>query len=124
MSKSCINCKYFYAGKCNNKEVNSNIKIDVKKGYEYSEEGVLVETLREKLDIKYIIELITDELREKDLLKKKFNIYKFNIDDVTEEEIHRSIDEALYNSLSNYFDGTGESIEIKEPRDFYCNRWE
>ena len=125
MSKSCINCKYFYAGKCNNNEVNSNIEIDVKQGHEYSEEGVLVETLREAFSFKDLVELISDELKANDMLKKKYDYNKIEFKYDAESRLYEMIDNALYNSLSNYFDGIRRgSIEIKEPREFYCNRWE
>lgn len=124
MNKNCMNCKYFYAGKCNNKEVNSNITLNTKQGFEYSEEGILVEALREGFPFKDLIEIITKELKVNDMLKKRYDYDKIKFEYDVEEELYNMVDSALYNSLSNYFDGTSEGIKISEPREFCCNKWE
>lgn len=124
--KKCSNCKYYYCGYCNNENVKNNITTEGKSGAEYSEDGVLTETLRENLDFNLLADEIIYTLRKKDLLKKKFYDTKidFNDTEAEKEEIIRLIDEALYVSLSNYFDAAGENVEITNPYEFSCNNWE
>ena len=123
--KKCLNCKFYYAGYCNNKNVNNNITTVGKSGAEYSEDGVLSETLRENLDFNLLADEIIYILKEKDLLKKKFYNTKIDFNDTDEEEeIIRLIDDALYVSLSNYFGITGEDVKITKPYEFSCNNWE
>ena len=123
--KKCLNCKFYYAGYCNNKNVKNNITTIGKSGAEYSEEGVLSEALRENLDFNLLADEIIYILKEKDLLKKKFYNTKIDFNDTNEEEeIIRLIDDALYVSLSNYFGITGEDIKITKPYEFSCNNWE
>ena len=108
--KKCSNCKYYYCGYCNNKNVKNNITTVGKSGAEYSEDGVLSETLRENLDFNLLADEIIYTLRKKELLKKKFYDIKidFNDTEAEKEEIITLIDEALYVSLSNYFDAKGD----------------
>ena len=123
--KKCLNCKFYYAGYCNNKNVKNNITTEGKSGASYSEEGVLTETLRENLDFNLLADEIIYILKEKDLLKKKFYNTKIDFNDTNEEEeIIRLIDEALYVSLSNYFGTTGGNVKITKPYEFSCNNWE
>lgn len=123
--KKCLNCKYYYAGYCNNKNVKNNITTEGKSGSEYSEEGVLSETLRENLDFNLLADEIIYILKEKDLLKKKFYNTKIDFNDIEEtEEIIRLIDDSLYVSLSNYFGTTGGNVKITKPYEFSCNNWE
>lgn len=123
--KKCLNCKFYYAGYCNNKNVKNNITTVGKSGAEYSEEGVLTETLKENLDFNLLADEIIYILKEKDLLKKKFNNTKIDFNDTDEkEEIIRLIDDALYVSLSNYFGTTGGNVKITKPYEFSCNNWE
>ena len=70
--KKCLNCKFYYAGYCNNKNVKNNITTEGKSGAEYSEEGVLSETLRDNLDFNLLADEIIYTLRKKDLLKSIF----------------------------------------------------
>lgn len=122
--KKCLNCKFYYAGYCNNKNVKNNITTVGKSGAEYSEEGVLTETLKENLDFNLLADEIIYILKEKDLLKKKFNNTKIDFNDTDEkEEIIRLIDDALYVSLSNYFKEKGD-VKINNPYEFSCNNWE
>ena len=123
--KKCSNCKYYYCGYFNNKNVKNNITTEGKSGAEYSEDGVLTETLRENLDFNLLADEIIYTLRKKDLLKKKFYDTKidFNNTEAEKEEISRLIDEALYVSLSNYFDAKGD-VKIINPYEFSCNNWE
>ena len=124
--KKCLNCKFYYAGHCNNKNVKNNITTVSKSGAEYSEEGVLSETLRENLEYNLLANEIIYILKEKDLLKKKFYNTKidFNDTEAEKEEIITLIDEALYVSLSNYFSTTGGNVKITKPYEFSCNNWE
>ena len=123
--KKCSNCKYYYCGYCNNKNVKNNIITVDKSGAEYSEDGVLSETLRENLDFNLLADKIIYILKEKDLLKKKFYNTKIDFNDTDEaEEIIRLIDDALYVSLSNYFSTTGGNVKINNPYEFSCNNWE
>lgn len=124
--KKCLNCKFYYAGYCNNKNVKNNITTVGKSGAEYSEDGVLSETLRENLDFNLLADEIIYTLRKKDLLKKKFYDIKidFNDTEAEKEEIITLIDEALYVSLSNYFSTTGGNVKITKPYEFSCNNWE
>lgn len=123
--KKCLNCKFYYAGYCNNKNVKNNITTEGKSGAEYSEEGVLSETLKNNLDFNLLADEIIYILKEKDLLKKKFNNTKIDFNDTDEkEEIIRLIDDALYVSLSNYFGTTGGNVKITKPYEFSCNNWE
>lgn len=123
--KKCLNCKFYYAGYCNNKNVKNNITTEGKSGAEYSEEGVLTETLKENLDFNLLADEIIYILKEKDLLKKKFNNTKIDFNDTDEkEEIIRLIDDALYVSLSSYFGTTGGNVKITKPYEFSCNNWE
>ena len=124
--KKCSNCKYYYCGYCNNKNVKNNITTVGKSGAEYSEEGVLSETLRENLDFNLLADEIIYILRKKDLLKKKFYDTKIDFNDTEAEkgEIISLIDEALYVSLSNYFSTTGGDVKITKPYEFSCNNWE
>ena len=123
--KKCLNCKFYYAGYCNNKNVKNNITTEGKSGAEYSEDGVLSETLKENLDFNLLADEIIYTLRKKDLLKKKFYDIKidFNDTEAEKEEIISLIDEALYVSLSNYFDAKGD-VKIINPYEFSCNNWE
>lgn len=123
--KKCLNCKFYYAGYCNNKNVKNNITTEGKSGAEYSEEGVLSETLKDNLDFNLLADEIIYILKEKDLLKKKFNNTKIDFNDTDEkEEIIRLIDDALYVSLSSYFGTTGGNVKITKPYEFSCNNWE
>ena len=124
--KKCLNCKFYYAGYCNNKNVKNNITTVGKSGAEYSEDGVLSETLKENLDFNLLAEEIIYTLRKKDLLKKKFYDIKidFNDTEAEKEEIITLIDEALYVSLSNYFNTTSGDVKIINPYEFSCNNWE
>ena len=123
--KKCLNCKFYYAGYCNNKNVKNNITTEGKSGAEYSEEGVLSEALKDNLDFNLLADEIIYILKEKDLLKKKFNNTKIDFNDTDEkEEIIRLIDDALYVSLSNYFGTTGGNVKITKPYEFSCNNWE
>lgn len=123
--KKCLNCKFYYAGYCNNKNVKNNITIEGKSGASYSEDGVLSETLRENLDFNLLADEIIYILKEKDLLKKKFYNTKIDFNDIEaeKEEMIHLIDEALYSSLSNYFDIAG-NVKITKPYEFCCNNWE
>ena len=125
MNKCCMNCKYYYAGECKNKEFKSSIK-STKEGYSYSEDGYLKLALEENLDINLIADEIVYLLKKNDMLKKKYDQKKIDFKDTLEEhEIHNLIDDALYTSLSNYFSSANNStIEINNIREFYCCYYE
>lgn len=121
MEKNCINCKWYSNGVCNSKELQINPTS--KNGYSYTEEAYLSDALREGIDLKMIASLIMNELEEKNMLKKNHDVKKLNLEDDIMCNIIEHIDDVLSPSITNYFDGTFNEIEINNPHEFYCSNW-
>lgn len=120
MDKSCKTCRYYNLTKCTRTLPLVNT---TKLGCKYSEEGLLAEALRENLDIKEVVMEVIHVLNINDMLKVKAREWsKLDFEDA-EVEIHDRIDNALYESLSNYFDGSCATHEIEDPDNFYCSYW-
>lgn len=125
MEKNCYSCKWRYTDKCNCKELQNTFSMDTKRGFEYSEGGYLHLALQENFKTTEVIELIIEKLIEENFIKKSFLSKKLSgnsIDDI-ELNLYEIIDNALYKSLDNFFDGKVENIEIQN-KEFCCKYWE
>lgn len=122
MQIRCRNCKFFDKGKCLNK-LPLGMETE-KTGVKYSEDGLLVEALREGLDIEEIAKKVMGVLKDNNMLKAKANVKALDLNGV-DESIYEMVDEALYSSISNYFDEVSTyNFTIDDPDSFYCNQWE
>lgn len=133
MDKCCKTCKWYYNKYCNNKNiplVNSSQEI---LGTSYIEDGVLIETLRESLDIKKLINPVLEQLAKELIIKKSYInnpeklMDKLNDDDDIREEMVEIIDFALDQSIRNYFDvgiSDDSKFSVDSPDEFYCSLWE
>lgn len=122
MQIHCRNCKFFDKGKCLNK-LPLGMETE-KTGVKYSEDGLLVEALREGLDIEEIAKKVMGVLKDNNMLKAKANVKALDLNGV-DESIYEMVDEALYSSISNYFDEVSTyNFTIDDPDSFYCNQWE
>ena len=128
MDKNCYTCMWRNTNICNCKEMKKTFDFDIDNGNSsaYSEDGYLVEALRENLDTNEIIELIFEKLVEENFIKKSFLSKKLSgesVDDI-ELNLHELIDGALFKSIENYFHKEGvEKFYIKD-MNFSCKYWE
>lgn len=128
MEKNCYTCKWRNTNICNCKEMKKTFDIDIDNGNSsaYSEDGYLVEALRENLDTNEVIELIFEKLVEENFIKKSFLSKKLSgesVDDI-ELNLHELIDGALFKSIENFFSNKGaEKIYISD-MNFSCKYWE
>lgn len=127
---NCLNCKWFYNGNCNNKDTRISALIE-QDGTSYIEDGILIETLKENLNFKDIIETVIVQLQEQEIIKKiytnNWNKIHNKIDnDYIENEIIENIEQSLSNSIINYFNNSNikNKIIIEDPANFKCNYWE
>jgi hypothetical protein len=124
MEKNCLNCRYYYNHACNNKSVQFEELEYSNDGVTYIEDGILFANTEENLDLKQIASLIMEELNNKDMLKKKADLNKLNLDDMRTEVVE-IVDSALCNSIQNYFSSNNKcKVGICNVEDFNCCYWE
>lgn len=133
MEKNCLNCKYYYNDKCNNKTLPIVSQNNIKDAaIEFIEEGILMDSLKEFLfnkELKRIfLENFMKRVIEKDYIKK--NKMNALINDSYSDEEEMSIIEELEDIFSDillknrYFQNSICNIIITEPHTFYCKNWE
>lgn len=121
MERVCMNCKYFYCGKCLNKHLG--LKLDTRRGYEFVESGQMSLALQEELNLKKLARMVTDQMKKDKVIGIRPNLDKLNTEDL-EPYIIEYLEEVLYKPLDSFFDGVNYGIEIAEPREFGCNHWD
>lgn len=124
MEKNCLNCKYYFNHACNNKSVQFEELEYSNEGVTYVEDGILNEAVQENLNLKKIAFLIMEELKNKDMIKKKADVNKLNLDDMM-CEVSEIVDDALCGSIQNYFNSNNKcEVGICNSDEFSCCYWE
>ena len=129
MEKNCINCKWYYNKKCNNNELQIT-KEDATywKIVSYIESGILSEQLKETINLnelgKEFLKVFIDlGYIKKNCINKVLNEkYEDN-----ETNIYENIENLISSLLMQYFKNNGRNIEkvnINDPYNFYCCKWE
>lgn len=132
MEKNCLNCKYYYKNKCNNKTFSIKSENNIKDVItEFIEEGILMDSIKESFynkELKRIfLENFTSRIIEKGYIKKN------KIDDLIndsfldeEEEITEELECIMSNILlqNRYFKNSMCNVTIADPHMFYCNYYE
>lgn len=131
MERKCTTCKWYYNQVCNNRDVSIINEDQEMLGSSYIEEGVLIETLREQINIEKLANPILKLLIDEKIIKKAYSDpekikNKVDLDEV-KEEIIEIIDFALDKSIRNYFDvepSGNDKLSIYNPEEFSCCHWE
>lgn len=131
MERKCTTCKWYYNQVCNNRDVSIINEYQEMLGSSYIEEGVLIETLREQINIEKLTNPILELLIDEKIIKKTYSDpekIKNKVDlEKVKEEIIEVIDFALDESIRNYFDiepSGNDKLSIYNPEEFSCCHWE
>lgn len=127
MTKSCINCKWYYNKVCNCKKVNFSCDNTISDQVnEFIEDGVLWEGIKESLDFKELARIYLKALADAGAVKKNVNnkLISSNIEDA-ETDIIEMIDVCISGLLKdNLEDDKINKVYVSDPEEFYCSNWE
>lgn len=121
MERVCMNCKYYYCGKCYNKHLG--LKVDTRRGFEFVESGEMTLALQEGLNLKKLTRMIADQMKKDKIISLRPDTSKINTEEL-EPYIIEYLESVLYKPLDSYFDGVNYGICIDDPREFGCNHWD
>lgn len=128
MEKNCLNCKYYYCNKCNNKHTPITIKSNIQDQIiDFIEEGYLSQALHEELNLKRLGNDFLSRHIENNYVKK--NCIDKALNETYEEdeyEIYEGIENIMSDILLRYFkdDKKNDNIKITTPGAFRCCNWE
>ena len=128
-NKCCLNCKYWWNGRCH----NNNFSIEVEDFtydniIDYVEEGILSKQLKEKENLNTLANNTFIPVLEKYFKKSCIDKALNEEYEEHEEEIYEYLEDIFSDMLMTYFKKFNtelkQTIEIKEPENFYCCKWE
>ena len=128
MEKNCINCKWYWSGKCHNKNLSitqeNTTYWDI---VNFIEEGVLSESIKEQFNLNQIRNVFLKDLNITAVKKKYYDSLFTSISDDVENELNECIDMVISKILLNYFKNNEVKeipVDVKNPNEFLCNNWE
>lgn len=128
-NKCCLNCKYWWNKSCHNKNFSTKVQdITYYNIIEYVEEGILSQQLKESVNLNALANSTFIPALEKYFKKSCVNKALNEEYEEQEDKIYEEIEGIFSSMIMTYFKKFNtelkQTIEIKEPANFYCCKWE
>ena len=128
-NKCCLNCKYWWSGSCHNNNFSTKVQDTTYNNIiNYVEEGILSQQIKEEENLNILANNTFIPALEKYFKKSCVNKALNEEYEEQEDKIYEYIEGIFSDMLMIYFKRfAGElkqTIEIEEPANFYCCKWE